>query len=214
MSRPGKPGRRRVGRGVIGATLATELLAIVVLAGYASAWEPRLPPWHPEFQPRPFVYRADVGRPISDTVRGITMFRGNATRTWYGQGPVPSNPRILWRFPAGRPMCAHSRVGRENPLWCGSGWTGQPAVVERDDGVEVIVGTYDKQVHFLDGATGRERRPPFATGDIIKGSVTVDPDGYPLVYIGSPDRFCSTSSNRALRGARVTVRLHACAQGQ
>ncbi|MDH5442671.1 MAG: PQQ-binding-like beta-propeller repeat protein, partial [Candidatus Nomurabacteria bacterium] len=32
-------------------------------------------------------------------------------------------------------------------------------------------------------------RPAFKTGDIIKGSVTVDPDGYPLVYTGSRDNY-------------------------
>ncbi len=148
-----------------------------------------MPPWHFTPGPRPFVYRSDVGRPIADSVAGLTMFRGNATRTWYGRGPVPANPRVLWRFPAGRPMCAISIVGHQAPLWCGSGWTGQPAVVERNDGVEVIVGTYDRAIHFLDGATGRERREPFVTGDIIKGSVAVDPDGFPLLYSGSRDNY-------------------------
>jgi outer membrane protein assembly factor BamB len=127
-----------------------------------------------------------VGRPISDSVTGLTMFRGSASRTFYGSGPVPRQPRILWRYP-GRPMCANSPVGRRNRIWCGSGWTGQPAVIERADGVEVIFGAYDRRIHFLDGATGRPRRPPHALGDIIKGSVTVDPDGYPLVYSGSRD---------------------------
>src|SRR5439155_13357336 len=28
---------------------------------------------------------------------------------------------------------------------------------------------------------------PFVTGDLIKGSVTVDPDGFPLLYTGSRD---------------------------
>jgi len=139
--------------------------------------------------PHPFVRVSDIGRPISDSLRGLTMFRGNATRSYFGAGPVPEHPRILWRFPSRRPMCAISRVGREDRKWCGSGWTGQPVVVERDDGVEVIFGAYDRQIHFLDGATGRERRPPFATGDIIKGSVTLDPDGYPLLYSGSRDNY-------------------------
>lgn len=135
-----------------------------------------------------FVGADQVGVPISDTVVGLTMFRGNATRTWYGQGPMPRNPVVLWRYPR-RPMCATSVVGREPLIWCGSGWTGQPSVVERGDGVEVIVGTYDRSIHFLDGATGRERRPGFPTGDIIKGSVTVDPDGFPLLYSGSRDNY-------------------------
>jgi len=138
--------------------------------------------------PPPFVRPEDVGRPINDTVAGLTMFRGNATRTHYGTGPAPANPRILWRYPA-RPMCARSRVGRLNNLWCGSGWTGQPAVLQRANGVEVIFGAYDRRIHFVDGETGRDRRPPFATGDIIKGSVTADPDGYPLLYSGSRDNF-------------------------
>jgi outer membrane protein assembly factor BamB len=61
-------------------------------------------------------------------------------------------------------------------------------VWERFDGTtEVIFGAYDRAVHFLDGATGAELRPSFVTGDIIKGSVTLDPDGYPLLYFGSRD---------------------------
>jgi len=175
--------------GVFFASVAAALLSAAGCYYYAWRWEPPLPAWRFTPLPRPFVYRQDVGRAINESFAGLTMFRGNATRTFYGTGPAPANPRILWRYPAGRPMCSHSMVGRQNPLWCGSGWTGQPVVVERDNGVEVIVGTYDRSIHFLDGATGRERRPPFVTGDIIKGSVTLDPDGYPLLYSGSRDNF-------------------------
>jgi outer membrane protein assembly factor BamB len=73
--------------------------------------------------------------------------------------------------------------------WCGSGWTGQPAVFERDGRTWVVFGAYDKSVHFLDAATGDRILPDFPTGDIIKGSVTVDPDGYPIVYTGSRDNY-------------------------
>jgi len=31
--------------------------------------------------------------------------------------------------------------------------------------------------------------PGYKTGDIIKGSITIDPDGYPLLYTGSRDNF-------------------------
>lgn len=128
-----------------------------------------------------------VGRPWG-TVSGLTMFRGNPTRTWYGTGPLPdSAPQPLWRYPA-EPMCGSSSEGGVSRTWCGSGWTGQPVVWERPDGVtEVIFGAYDKSVHFVDAATGRDLRPPFRTGDIIKGSVSLDPDGYPLLYFGSRD---------------------------
>jgi outer membrane protein assembly factor BamB len=85
-------------------------------------------------------------------------------------------------------MCSTSTNLGETKLWCGMGWTGQPAVREREDGVtEVIFGAYDGAVHFVDGATGEPLRTPFRTGDLIKGSVTVDPDGYQLLYFGSRD---------------------------
>src|SRR3546814_17906615 len=72
------------------------------------------------------------------------------------------------------------------------GWTGQPAVFERQasDGTTrtwLVFGAYDGAVHFLDAETGEELLPPFRTGDLIKGSVTVDPDGYPLVHTGCRD---------------------------
>ena len=49
-------------------------------------------------------------------------------------------------------------VGGEDKVWCGGGWTGQPLVWERPDGVtEVIFGAYDKHIHFVDAATGEGR---------------------------------------------------------
>ena len=42
-------------------------------------------------------------------------------------------------------------------------------------------------MHFVDAESGQQILDPFQTEDIIKGSVTIDPDGYPLVYIGSRD---------------------------
>jgi outer membrane protein assembly factor BamB len=142
----------------------------------------------PVQSPAPWVTAEEIGRPINDTIAGLTMFRGNATRSWFGSGPVPRAPRILWRYPS-RPMCSISVVGRSRREWCGTGWTGQPSVVRRAGGLEVIFGAYDRRIHFLDAATGRPRRPSFLTGDIIKGSVTLDPDGFPLVYSGSRDNF-------------------------
>jgi outer membrane protein assembly factor BamB len=127
-----------------------------------------------------------VGRPWGSTV-GMTMFRGNPTRTFHGSGPVPDSPTVAWRYPDAQ-MCSSSSEGGESRIWCGMGWTGQPAVWERPDGVtELIFGAYDAAVHFVDAATGADLRPEFQTGDIIKGSVTLDPDGYPLLYFGSRD---------------------------
>lgn len=127
-----------------------------------------------------------TGRPWSERVDGVLTFRGNPSRTYYGEGPVPRAPVRLWSFPD-RAMCSASSEGDETRTWCGMGWTGQPAVWERDGRTWVAFGAYDRAVHFLDGATGERLLPDFPTGDIIKGSVTVDPDGFPLLYTGSRD---------------------------
>lgn len=125
-------------------------------------------------------------------VDGLLTFRGNPTRTFYGRGPVPQSPRIEWEADIG---CSNSSVGGVSKTWCGTGWTGQPAVFIPPEATSggldwwVAVGGYNRSVNFFDPETGREAYPPFQTGDIIKGSITVDPDGYPLVYTGSRDNY-------------------------
>ncbi|MFV0258297.1 MAG: PQQ-binding-like beta-propeller repeat protein [Acidimicrobiales bacterium] len=128
-----------------------------------------------------------AGRPWSDlgAMPGLLTFRGNPTRTFHGAGPVPAAPRVRWAVELG---CSNSEVGGENRLWCGTGWTGQPAVFAGPDGAWWLAfGAYNRAVNFLDPTTGAQAFPPYLTGDIIKGSVTVDPDGFPLVYSGSRD---------------------------
>lgn len=135
---------------------------------------------------RGLVPATTVGQPWGE-VKGLTMFRGNPTHTFHGTGPLPDGLEVLWRFP-GAAMCSTSSIGGEAKVWCGTGWTGQPVVWERPDGVtEIIFGAYDKNIHFVNAATGERTRPDFFMGDIIKGSVTLDPDGYPLLYAGSRD---------------------------
>ncbi len=118
--------------------------------------------------------------------RGMLAFRGNPMRNWYGTGPLPRHPAVLWR--AG-PYCGPSTEGTVTRTWCGTGWTGQPSVRADVSPPEVIFGAYDHAVHFLDAATGAARRAPFMTGDIIKGSVSLDPSGAPILYFGSRDNY-------------------------
>ncbi len=127
--------------------------------------------------------------PINTAFPGLTTFRGNATRDWYGKGPMPKHPEVLWRYPASGGMCASSTDNHGTRTWCGTGWTGQPNVIasNKGRGLELRFGAYDDHYHFLDGRTGQPVRPDLVTGDLAKGSATSDPDGYPLYYGGSRD---------------------------
>jgi outer membrane protein assembly factor BamB len=135
-----------------------------------------------------WVNPASSGRPWTEEVDGLITFRGNPTRSFYGKGPVPEAPKVLWSYPGeSGGMCGESSVNGEVKTWCGTGWTGQPSVWVQDGRTHVAFGAYDKAVHVVDGETGEDIFTPFPTGDIIKGSVTVDPDGLPLLYSGSRD---------------------------
>ncbi len=137
--------------------------------------------------PRPLWYDPDsVGEPWGSAVRGVLTFRGSPTRSYYGQGPVPDAPQVAWSYPAQK-MCSLSTDLEGEREWCGTGWTGQPAVWERGGELWVAFGAYDRAVHVLDAVTGAPRMAPFVTGDLIKGTLTVDPDGHPLIYVGSRD---------------------------
>ena len=136
--------------------------------------------------PRPVDVKTP--KPANRSFDGLTTFRGNASRSYYGEGPVPLDPVIRWQHPARVKLCADSIVGVDVSEWCGTGWTGQPNVIEMRGGrVEVREGAYDGRYHFLDGETGESVRPPLVTGDLAKGSATSDPDGFPLYYAGSRD---------------------------
>jgi outer membrane protein assembly factor BamB len=128
--------------------------------------------------------------PANAAFAGITTFRGNETRSYYGEGPVPEDPRILWRYPAEGSLCSFSTDRDGQREWCGTGWTGQPNVIVGEGGrIEVRVNAYDGAYHFLDGRNGEPVRPLLQTGDLAKGSATSDPDGFPLYYAGSRDNF-------------------------
>ncbi len=148
-----------------------------------SSTEASLPPFDGWVNP------ASSGRMWSEKVPGHLTFRGNPTRTFYGLGPVPKNPKILWTYPADGGMCGKSSDGGSTQTWCGMGWTGNPNVYEQNGRTIVSFGAYDYALHWLDYETGEEILKPFKTGDIIKGTVTTDPDGYPLTYSGSRDNY-------------------------
>ena len=125
-------------------------------------------------------------------VEGVTTFRGNNYRDNAAYGNIPGDPselEIVWSVAIG-----------QLDDWGGVGWTGQCAIVrwpeetvrimnvreEKQGGplTEVIYATLDGRIYFLDLYDGQATRPAINVGAPIKGSVTVDPRGYPLLYVG------------------------------
>ncbi|PZR18314.1 MAG: pyrrolo-quinoline quinone [Archangium gephyra] len=142
----------------------------------------------------PLADAQTFGDPYSEH-EGIFTFRGGPRRSGGAFGVIPRKPSkltVAWSLKTGE--------GRA-PWYGGTGWTGQPVIVrwpavmrhsmpklkslrDDDDFVEVIQGSLDGSVHFIDLATGKRSRPALVTGNSIKGSVSLDPRGYPLLFVG------------------------------
>lgn len=129
---------------------------------------------------------------------GISAFRGNNYRNsaTYGTAVV-TDERISSAWTAETGKLKGSR-------WTGSGWTGQPLIVKWDDEtrqmmniypekkadaelVEVIYATLDGRIYFLDLHDGSRTRDPINMGMCFKGAGSLDPRGYPLMYVGAGD---------------------------
>ena len=126
-------------------------------------------------------------------VEGITTFRGNNYRDSAFYGEVTVNEKTLTKVWT-------NTVGNTDN-WTGVGWNGQPAIIrwdaetrmqmnlfdefkEKENFTEVIYGALDSKIHFYDLETGFPCREPIKVPSSIKGSVTIDPRGYPLLYVG------------------------------
>ncbi|NLG24008.1 MAG: PQQ-binding-like beta-propeller repeat protein [Clostridiales bacterium] len=126
-------------------------------------------------------------------LEGVLTFRGNNYRDGGAYGAIPNDP-------------SHMEIAYSNKIggldgWTGVGWTGQPAIVRwpaelvqqmnineekkaKDGLVEVIYAALDGKIYFFDLEDGQATRDPIRVPGPIKGSVSVDPRGYPLLYCG------------------------------
>ncbi len=128
------------------------------------------------------------------TFNGVSTFRGNN----YRNSPVFGTTEVsegkleaIWN---------HS-IGRLD-TWSGCGWTGQPLIVKwenetkeimniypdkkaKDGLTEVIYATLDGNIYFYDLEDGEPTRDKLVIGMPFKGTGTLDPRGYPIMYIGS-----------------------------
>lgn len=126
-------------------------------------------------------------------VKGITTFRGNNYRDTASYGYVNVTENKLQKM--------WTNVIGQTDTWTGVGWNGQPSIIEwdsqtrknmnlypefkeKENFIEVIYGTLDSHIHFYDLETGLPSRDPIKIESSIKGSITIDPRGYPLLYVG------------------------------
>ena len=94
--------------------------------------------------------------------------------------------------------------------WTGAGWTGQPLIVKwdeetkahmnlypskktKEDLVEVIYATLDGRIYFYDLDDGSYTRDSLFVGMNFKGAGSLDPRGYPILYVGSGDYLDGTT---------------------
>ena len=97
--------------------------------------------------------------------------------------------------------------------WSGCGWTGQPLIVEwpsdvrrqmasmhqsareKEGLIEVIYPTEDGKIYFLDLMNGNATRDPIVLNVPFKGTGSIDPRGWPLLYVGSGDMYDNDAQN-------------------
>lgn len=134
---------------------------------------------------------------------GIATFRGNNYRNGGSYGTVTLNEK---RF--GEPLWSQATgsisTSDGDSSWTGSGWTGQPLIVQwdaqtrrnmnlyeskknKENLVEVIYATLGGTIYFIDLEDGDYTRDPLDIGMTFKGAGALDPRGYPLMYVGSGD---------------------------
>ena len=130
----------------------------------------------------------------------VYVFRKDLRRDADYGGKVKGTPReveIAWAFETAYDT-THTRFG----TWGGgSGWTGQPLYVKWTDDQqalfkksspglmadfgpeEIIVGSLCGKGYFINYQTGKASRQPLDLGNVVKGTVGLDPEYYNL-YVG------------------------------
>ena len=141
-------------------------------------------------------------------LEGVITYRGNNYRDAPSWGTADIKEGKLTLLDIEKKT---SQIGR----WGGSGCTGQPLVVTWPDKTrqnmtalydefknkpgftEVIIASLDGNIYFMELSTGKKTRDPLKIGAPTKGTPSLDPRGYPIIYVGqglNPEG-SSTASN-------------------
>ena len=140
----------------------------------------------------------------AESVKGVLTFRGNNWRNMSSTDTVNLTEYKLTKV-WDKGISALTKGGGSGS-WSGCGWTGQPLIVQwpaetrkimnlrdwakqKENLVEVIYPTEDGNIYFLDLESGEETRDKIVLNVPFKGTGSIDPRGYPLLYCGSGDQY-------------------------
>lgn len=149
----------------------------------------------PRYRPSDVIAWGDS--PEYGQIPGVLTFRGNHQRSGGAYGtPTVTNKKleVVWKKQIGE-------IRGEGSYWPGAGWTGQPLLVQwpratkeamgldaahvaDDTFVEVIYPVFEGKIHRLNLADGTPTKDAIDVGWGFKGTGSVDPRGYPLLYAG------------------------------
>ena len=145
-------------------------------------------------------------------LEGVITFRGNNYRDAASWGAAQITDGTL--------TLLNTKVTGATGNWGGMAWTGQPLIVKWPDDlrakmttlaeqyrnkqgfVEVIYASLSGYVYFMDLETGEKTRSPLKVGGPVKGTPSLDPRGYPILYVGQglqPDGNDQKSKNMFMR---------------
>ena len=133
-------------------------------------------------------------------IDGLLTFRGDNFRSGSSVGFAEDMETKTFGESWSSPVS--TLVAPDGNVWTGCGWTGQPLIVnwpketraimnmydwakEAEELVEVIYPTMDGHIYFMELETGEPTRETLDMGYTFKGAGSIDPRGYPVLYVGA-----------------------------
>ena len=135
-----------------------------------------------------------INKDVYTDLTGVITFGSNPYRDSFAFGTATvtlKTLQITWQ----------SIIGKLGD-YAGTSWTGQPLLVKwkadvlptlgvndvykaTEDFIEVIYPCADGNIYFFDLLTGGQTRNPINVGISLFGTPSLDPDGRPMLYVGS-----------------------------